>query len=129
MKILHPAGWPRPSGFSQGVVAEGTTIVLAGQIGWDPASDSIVEGFAAQVEQALRNIVMILKDAGAAPDDIVRLTWFVTDMQAYRSEPRAIGQGYRRVLGKHFPAMSVIGVSCLVEPAALVEIEAIATLR
>lgn len=129
MKILQPANWPRPSGYSNGVVSEGQTIFLAGQIGWEATTGRVIEGMAAQVEQALRNIVMILHDAGAAPSDIVRLTWFVTDMPLYRSETKAIGQGYRRVMGRHFPTMSVIGVSCLVEPDALVEIEATATLR
>ena len=129
MKILQPTAWSRPSGYSNGVITEGQTVFLAGQIGWDATTGHVIEGMAAQVEQALRNIVKILADAGAAPSDIVRLTWFVTDMALYRSEAKAIGQGYRRVMGKHFPTMSVIGVSCLVEPDALVEIEATATLR
>ena len=88
----------------------------------------LAEGMAAQVEQTLRNIVSILAEAGAEPTAIVRLTWFVTDMKRYRDEVKAIGQGYRRVMGKHFPAMSVIGVHCLVEQDALVEIEATAVL-
>jgi enamine deaminase RidA (YjgF/YER057c/UK114 family) len=81
---------------------------------------------AEQVEQALRNIITILAEVNASPTDIVRLTWFVTDMELYRLETKAIGEGYRRVIGKHFPVMSVIGVHCLVERGALVEIEATA---
>jgi enamine deaminase RidA (YjgF/YER057c/UK114 family) len=129
LRILQPAVWPRPSGYSNGVLVNGPTIFLAGQIGWDAATGRVVEGMAAQVEQALHNIVTVLAEAGAEPGDIVRLTWFVTDMQQYRREGKAIGQGYRRVMGKHFPTMSVIGVHCLVEPAAVVEIEATAVLR
>jgi enamine deaminase RidA (YjgF/YER057c/UK114 family) len=128
-RTLQPAHWPRPSGYSNGIVADGPTIVLAGQIGWDPVTRAVVEGMPAQVEQALRNIVALLTEAGAQATDVVRLTWFVTDMEQYRREAKAIGECYRRVVGKHFPAMSVIGVSCLVERDALVEIEATAVAR
>lgn len=128
LRVLQPAGWPRPSGYSNGIIANGPTVLLAGQIGRDAVTGRFAEGMAAQVEQTLRNIVSILAEAGAEPTAIVRLTWFVTDMKRYRDEVRAIGQGYRRVMGKHFPAMSVIGVHCLVEQDALVEIEATAVL-
>jgi enamine deaminase RidA (YjgF/YER057c/UK114 family) len=127
-RILQPEAWPRPSGYSNGIVAEGTAVYVAGQIGWDATTGRVVEGMAAQVEQALRNIVSVLAQASASPTDIVRLTWFVTNMERYRQETKAIGQGYRRVMGRHFPAMSVIGVHCLVERGALVEIEATAVL-
>jgi len=127
--ILQPAAWPRPAGYSNGIVADGHTIFLAGQIGWDATTGSVAAGIAAQVEQALHNIVSLLTEARAQPTDIVRLTWFVTDMEQYRQNAKAIGQGYRRVMGRHFPTMSVIGVSCLVERDALVEIEATAVLR
>jgi enamine deaminase RidA (YjgF/YER057c/UK114 family) len=127
-RILQPAAWPRPSGYSNGIVAKGSTVYLAGQIGWDATTGRVVEGMAAQVEQVLRNIVAVLAEANVPPTGIVRLTWFVTDMEQYRLETKAIGQAYRRVMGRHFPAMSVIGVHCLVEHGALVEIEAIAVL-
>lgn len=127
-RVLQPAAWPRPSGYSSGIVADGVTIFLAGQIGWDATTGRLAEGMAAQVEQALHNIVMLLAEAKAQPSDIVRLTWFVSDMEQYRQNAKAIGQGYRRVMGKHFPTMSVIGVSSLVEHDALVEIEATASL-
>ncbi len=128
-RILQPKSWPRPSGYSNGMVIEGPVICLAGQIGWDPITARLAEGMAAQVEQALRNITAVLAEAGVEPSGVVRLTWFVTDMEAYRRETTAIGQAYRRVMGKHFPAMSVIGVSSLVERDALVEIEATAVVR
>jgi enamine deaminase RidA (YjgF/YER057c/UK114 family) len=127
-RILQPPAWPRPSGYSNGIMAAGPTIFLAGQIGWDATTRRIADGMAAQVEQALRNIVSLLAEAGAEPTDVVRLTWFVTDMERYRREAKTIGQGYRRVMGKYFPTMSVVGVGSLVEPEALVEIEATATL-
>ncbi len=127
-RVLQPATWPRPSGYSNGIVADGRTIFLAGQIGWDATTGRLAEGMAAQVEQALHNIVMLLGEADAQPSDIVRLTWFVSDMEQYRQNAKAIGLGYRRAMGKHFPTMSVIGVSSLVEREALVEIEATATL-
>ena len=127
MKVLQPPEWPRPPGYSNGIVAQGQTIFVAGQIGWD-ASGRIADGLTAQVEQALSNILTVLAEAGAGPQHITRLTWFVTDIDQYREQAKAIGPGYRRIMGKHFPTMSVIGVSSLVEPNALVEIEATAVL-
>jgi enamine deaminase RidA (YjgF/YER057c/UK114 family) len=109
------------------MAASGETIFLAGQIGWD-AQGRFAEGLANQVGQALSNIVTLLAEAGAEPRHLVRLTWFVTDLRAYRESQAAIGAEYRRVIGKYFPTMSVIGVSELVEPAALVEMEATAVL-
>jgi enamine deaminase RidA (YjgF/YER057c/UK114 family) len=126
-RVLQPASWTRPRGYANGIVAAGETIFLAGQIGWD-AEGRVAEGFAAQVGQALTNIVTLLAEADAGPEHLVRLTWFVTDLRAYRESQGMIGTAYRRVIGKHFPAMSVIGVSQLVEPMALVEIEATAVL-
>jgi enamine deaminase RidA (YjgF/YER057c/UK114 family) len=127
MKVLQPPEWPRPPGYSNGIAAEGQTIFVAGQIGWD-ASGRFADGLTAQVEQALSNILAVLAEAGAGPQHITRLTWFVTDIDQYREQAKAIGPGYRRIMGKHFPTMSVIGVSALVEPEALVEIEATAVL-
>ncbi len=126
-RVLQPASWTRPRGYANGIVATGDAIFLAGQIGWD-AAGRLAEGLANQVGQALTNIVTLLAEAGAEPQHLVRLTWFVTDLRAYRDNQLTIGSAYRRVIGKHFPAMSVIGVSQLVEPAALVEIEATAVL-
>jgi|SRR5579872_667144 len=127
-RVIQPPGWPRPLGYSNGIVAIGSTLFIAGQIGWDATTGHLAEDLPAQVEQALRNIVAILSEAGAAPTNITRMTWFVTDMEQYRNSGKAIGQGYRSVIGKHFPTMSVIGVASLVERDALVEIEATAVL-
>ena len=126
-RVLRPAGWPPPRGYANGIVASGETIFLAGQIGWD-AQGRFADGLSGQVGQALSNIVILLAEAEAEPRHLVRLTWFVTDLRAYREGQAAIGAEYRRVIGKYFPTMSVIGVSELVEPAALVEIEATAVL-
>jgi enamine deaminase RidA (YjgF/YER057c/UK114 family) len=126
-RTLQPASWPRPRGFANGIVAAGETIFLAGQVGWD-SQGRFAEGLANQVGQALANIVTLLAEAGAEPRHLVRLTWFVTDLRAYRENTMTIGTAYRRVIGRHFPAMSVLGVSQLVEPEALVEIEATAVL-
>ena len=126
MTILQPAGWPRPKGFSCGVSGDGTTVCVSGQIGWDehgrfPASD-----IAGQVRQALRNVVAILAEAGARPEHIARLTWYVTDKHEYLAAQREIGEAYREVMGRHFPAMSVVAVAALLEDEAKVEIEATA---
>jgi enamine deaminase RidA (YjgF/YER057c/UK114 family) len=126
-RVLAPAAWPRPRGYANGIVAGGETIFLAGQVGWD-AQGQFAVGMAEQVGQALTNIIALLAEAGAEPQHLVRLTWFVTDLTAYREAQPAIGAAYRRIIGKHFPTMSVIGVAELVEPLALVEIEATAVL-
>ena len=127
LTILQPAGWARPKGYANGVAGHGRLAVLAGQIGWD-ARGVFAEGLVAQTGQALRNILAVLAEAGGGPEHIARLTWFVTDIAAYRTEAAALGPVWREVMGRNFPAMSVIGVSALVEPAALVEIEATAIL-
>jgi enamine deaminase RidA (YjgF/YER057c/UK114 family) len=124
-RILQPSSWPRPRGYSNGIAATGETIFLAGQIGWD-AEGRFAEGLAAQVRQALDNIVTLLAEVGAGPQHIVRLTWYVTDLRAYRASLAQVGVAYGAVMGRHFPTMSVIGVSELVEQQALVEIEATA---
>ena len=128
MRMLLPQGWPRPKGYADGVVARGETIFLAGQIGWD-AEHRLAHGLAAQVEQALRNILALLAEAGAGPEHLTRLTWYLVDLADYAASLPAIGNAYRRVIGKHFPAMSVVQVTRLLEPEALVEIEATAVLE
>jgi enamine deaminase RidA (YjgF/YER057c/UK114 family) len=125
LTVLQPPGWPRPKGYANGMAGAGRVVLVAGQIGWD-AERRFAEGFAAQVAQALRNILAVLAEAGGGPEHIARLTWFVADMPAYRTSGTALGPVWREVMGKHFPTMSVVGVSSLVEPAALVEIEATA---
>lgn len=128
-RLPIPDGWPRGSGYSHAVVADGRAIYIAGQIGWDPVSLTLADGgLIGQTRQALQNVVTVLAAAGAKPADLVRLTWFVTDRDAYIGARQAIGEVYRDVIGRYFPAMSVIFVSALLEPGAVVEIEATAVL-
>lgn len=127
METLQPDGWPRPKGYANGVAARGRTLWVAGQIGWDPLTGQVVsDNFAAQVRQALVNLTAVLRTGGAEPHHLVRLTWFITDRSAYLGAQREIGQMYREVLGKNFPAMSVVVVDGLIEKRAKVEIEATA---
>jgi enamine deaminase RidA (YjgF/YER057c/UK114 family) len=123
--VLQPQNWTRPKGYANGMAGTGRFVLIAGQIGWD-TKGIFADGFAAQVGQALRNILAVLAEAGGGPEHIARLTWFVTDIGAYRASAAALGTVWREVMGRHFPAMSVVGVTALVEPAALVEIEATA---
>jgi enamine deaminase RidA (YjgF/YER057c/UK114 family) len=124
---LQPPGWPPPRGYANGIMAKGHVIVTGGVVGWDEQG-VFADGFVAQVKQVLRNIHAILAEAEAGPEHLVRLTWYVTDMAAYRSSLPAIGAAYREVFGKNFPAMALVQVVSLVEPAAMVEIEATAVI-
>jgi enamine deaminase RidA (YjgF/YER057c/UK114 family) len=126
--ILQPKGWKRPRGYANGIVAEGRMIFLAGQVGWDEHERFVSDSFAGQAEQALRNIVAILAEAGAGPQHLVRLTWFVVDKAEYLASQQVTGEAYRRVIGRHFPAMSVVEVKGLYETGAKLEIEATAML-
>ncbi len=125
---LHPKNWKKASGYSNGIAAEGRTLFLGGQIGWNGYQQFESDDFVAQVEQTLENIVAILAEAGAGAEHLVRLTWFVTDKREYMADLAALGAAYRRVLGKNFPAMSVVQVAALMEDRAKVEIEATAVL-
>jgi enamine deaminase RidA (YjgF/YER057c/UK114 family) len=127
-ETLQPAEWPRPKGYANGMAARGRMIFISGQIGWDEQGRFTSDTLAGQVEQALRNIVRVLKEGQGEPRHLVRLTWYVLSRDAYLSEAREIGAGYREILGKHFPAMSVVEVRGLVEQRALVEIEATAVI-
>jgi enamine deaminase RidA (YjgF/YER057c/UK114 family) len=126
METLQPPGWPRPRGYANGIAAEGRLVFVAGQIGWDETGAFPAQDMAGQVRQALRNVVAVLAEAGAGPEHVVRLTWYVTDREAYLADPAGIGQAYRDVMGRHFPAMAVVVVSALLERSAKVEIEATA---
>lgn len=128
IEILQPDGWPRPKGYSNGMSATGRTIFVSGQVGWDAQCRFVGDTMAAQVGQALTNIVAILDVAGATPQHIVRLTWFVTSRDEYNSQLKEIGAAYRAVMGKHFPTMSVVQVAGLMEREAKVEIEATAVI-
>lgn len=129
MRTIHPAGWVPAKGYANGILTDDGTLYIGGQIGW--TRDQVFEAhdFVGQMEQALRNIAEIVEAAGGKADDIVRLTWFVTDKREYLAHQREVGEAYRRVLGRHFPAMSVVVVSGLIEDEALVEIEATALLN
>ena len=127
-KTLQPAEWPRPKGYANGMAARGQMIFISGQIGWDSNGRFSSDDLTGQTAQALRNIVRVLKEAQAEPRHLVRLTWYVLSRDAYVREARDIGAAYREILGKHFPAMSVVEVRGLVEQRALVEIEATAVI-
>jgi enamine deaminase RidA (YjgF/YER057c/UK114 family) len=125
--ILQPEGWANPKGYSNGMAAEGRLVFTAGQIGWNPETCQFeTDDFAAQTEQALKNVVAVLRAAGAEPRHLVRLTWYITDKAAYLGAQREIGKAYREVIGKNFPAMAVVVVAGLLEDRAKVEIEATA---
>ncbi|WP_437969903.1 RidA family protein [Sorangium sp. So ce260] len=129
LEIVQPAGWPAPRGYANGVVTRGRTLHVAGQIGWDAASGQIrSDDLAEQFAQALDNVIAVVAAAGGEPGDVARMTVYVTDLEAYRSSRAAIGAAWRSRFGKHFPAMALVGVAGLVEPRALVEIEAVAAL-
>ena len=126
MDILQPPGWPRPRGYSNGVAASGRTVCVSGMIGWDEQGQFQSDDFAAQVRQALHNIVAVLAEAGARPEHIVRMTWYVVDKREYLEAAKEIGAAYRDIIGRHYPAMTAVQVSALIEDRARVEIEATA---
>ena len=125
IEVLQPSGWPMPKGYANGMAAEGRFVVTGGVIGWDTAN-RLADGFVAQVRQTLENIVAILAEGGAGPQHLVRLTWYVVDMDEYLDNLKALGAIYREVMGAHYPAMALVQVVRLVEKAARVEIEAMA---
>ena len=126
-EILLPAGWAKPVGYANGIAARGRLVFVAGQIGWNPQTCEIeTDDFAAQTEIALRNIAAVLREAGAGPEHVVRMTWYITDKPAYLAARRDIGRAWREVLGRIYPAMAVVVVSALIEDRAKVEIEATA---
>ena len=126
MRLLHPKNWAPTKGFSSGVAVEGRQIYVAGQVAWNARQEIVDEDFVAQVEQALRNIVDILAEADARPEHLVRLTWYITDKREYIARASEVGQTYRRVVGRHFPAMTLVQVPALLDDRAKVEIEATA---
>lgn len=128
IQVVQPESWAPAKGYANGVVAEGRQVYIAGQIGWTAEAKLVSADFVAQVEQALVNIVQVLAAAGGEPAHIVRLTWYLTDKSEYMSRQKEIGAVYRRVIGRHFPAMSAIVVAALIEDGAKVEIEATAVL-
>lgn len=127
MRTLLPEGWPRPRGYANGIEAEGRLVFVAGQIGWD-TDGRFPKGFAAQVRRTLENTRAVLAEAGAGPEHVARMTWYVTDKAAYLSSVRELGAIWRELMGAHYPAMAVVAVSALMEDEALVEIETTAVL-
>ncbi len=124
-RVLQPSGWPAPKGYANGMSADGRIVVTGGVIGWD-SEERLAAGFVAQVRQALCNIAAILAEGGAQPEHLVRLTWYVVDMDEYLANLKELGQVYRKIFGSHYPAMALVQVVRLVEKTARVEIEATA---
>jgi len=127
-KNLQPEGWPKPKGYSNGILAQGPMVFTGGIIGWDENEEIHSDHLADQVRQALLNTVSVLNEANAKPEHIVRMTWYVTDKQAYLDQGKEIGHHYREILGKNFPAMALVQVVALVEDKAKVEIETTAVI-
>ena len=128
LKAIHPEGWAPAKGYANGMLGEGRVLHVAGQIGWTGDQVFEAQGFVAQMEQALRNVVAVVEAAGGTAGSVARLTWYVTDKAEYLARQREVGEAYRRVMGRHFPAMTMVVVAGLVEDEALVEIEAVAVL-
>ncbi|MEP7275799.1 MAG: RidA family protein [Betaproteobacteria bacterium] len=126
MKRLQPPGWTPPRGYANGIAARGTQVFVGGQIGWTGQQQFESDDFVVQARQALANIVAVLAEAGAGPEHIVRMTWYVVDKREYVASYRALGAAYREVIGRHFPAMTAVEVKALIEDRARVEIEATA---
>ncbi len=129
-RVIQPLGWMRPKGYSNGVLAEGRCLFIAGQVGWDPRTKMarLPKGFALQFDRALANVVEILREAGGWPSDLVRMTIYVVDKKEYLASQKGVGQSWIRRVGRHYPAMSLVEVSGLLEDGARVEIEATAVL-
>ena len=125
-EVLQPPGWAQPRGYANGIAAEGRQVYVAGQIGWDADQRIVSDDFAAQARQALANVAAVLACAGALPEQIVRMTWYVTSRDEYNAALAEIGASYRELIGRNYPAMSVVVVAALLEPRAKVEIEATA---
>ena len=123
MKILHPASWARPRGFSNGVAAKGQMVFVSGMVGWDAEGKFVSNEFAGQARQALKNIVEVLAEAKAKPEHIVRMTWYVIDKKEYLAASKELGAAYREIIGAHYPAMTAVQVTALIEDQAKVEIE------
>jgi enamine deaminase RidA (YjgF/YER057c/UK114 family) len=130
VKLLKPDGWARPVGYTDGILAPGGKVLyVSGQVGWNPMTAQFeTDDFAAQAARALENVAAVLAAGGARPEDLCRMTWFITDRKAYLAARKPIGEAWRQLFGRHFPAMSVVVVAGLIEERALVEIEATAVL-
>ena len=128
MQFIQPEGWPKPRGYSNGIIAEGKTLFIGGQIGWDENEQFQSDDFAEQVRKTLENTVAILAAGGAKPEHITRMTWYITNKQEYLGALKAVGQAYRDTIGRHFPVMAMLQVVALMEDRAKVEIETTAVI-
>ena len=128
MKILHPPGWSRPRGYSNGVAAQGTVVSIAGQIGWNAQQQFETDDLVAQVRQTLANVLVVLAEAGGDSRHLVRMTWYLVDKREYRARAREIGAVYRELMGQNYPAMTAVQVVALMEDRAKVEIECTAVI-
>ena len=128
LEVLQPAGWPRPKGYANGIAASGRQVYVGGMIGWDENENFPSDDFIDQAEQALKNTVAVLAEAGAGPEHVVRMTWYVTNKQDYLSRLPEVGKIYRSVMGRHYPAMALLQIVALVEDRAKVEIETTAVI-
>jgi enamine deaminase RidA (YjgF/YER057c/UK114 family) len=128
VEIVQPKGWALPKGYANGIVARGRQVFIAGQVGWNALAQFESDDFVAQVEQALKNVVDVLAAAGGEARHLVRLNWYVTDKAEYKARQREIGEIYRKVVGRHFPAMTLLVVAGLLEPRAKIEIEGTAVI-
>jgi len=126
MNTLQPPGWPAPRGYANGIAARGRLVFVAGQVGWNAAQQFESDDFVAQASQALANVAAVLREGGASPAHVVRMTWYVLDKREYLASLPALGEVYRAVMGRHYPAMTAVEVSALIEDGARVEIEATA---
>ena len=129
MQILQPPTWARPRGYSNGIAASGRLVFISGQIGWDEQCQFQTSDFVGQARQALQNVLAVLAESGGGPEHIARLTWYIVDTQEYLSGSKELGTVYQELMGKHYPAMTVVQVSALMETAAKVEIEATAVIQ
>ena len=128
MQVLQPPGWKKPKGYANGIVAKGRMVFVAGQVGWNAQEKFETSDFAGQARQALTNIVAILAEAGAGPEHICRMTWYVGDRHEYNASLKELGEAYREVIGRNFPVMTAIQVAGFVEKGAKLEIEVTAVL-
>jgi len=128
MKIIQPPGWPKPKGYSNGIVAKGRLVFVAGQVGWNAQEKFETSDLAGQARQALKNIVAILAEAGAGPEHICRMDWFLADVKEYNASLKELGAAYRELIGKHYPVMTAVQVGGFVETGAKLEIEVTAVL-
>ncbi len=123
MQILQPPGWVEPKGYANGILAQGELVFIAGQVGWDETGNFRAQDFVGQVRQCLENTLAVLSEAGAGPEHVVRMTWYITDREEYLSNLEGMGVAYRELMGRHFPAMTMVEVAALIEHEAMVEVE------